>query len=122
MKKELEKELALLEKALKDWKRLNWKNYIINLFLSETQIYTDYGFCKYFNWISNHTFIKLPKHLKLAYIGSKYFIKELLYDGYWFDSIEYSQKPHKVKRIELLKAAIKLIKIQIKYEKSNHTY
>ena len=29
MKKELEKELALLEKALKDWKRLNWKNYII---------------------------------------------------------------------------------------------
>ena len=114
MKEELEKELALLKKTLKDWTRPNWQNNLINIFLSETQIFTDYGFCKYFNWISSHTFIELPKHLRLAYIGSKYFIKEWLYDGYWFDSINYSQKPNKIKRIELLKSAINHIKLDIK--------
>ena len=112
--KELEKELALLEKALKDWKRPFWQNNIINTFLLK-KINTEYGFCRYFNWISNHTITEMPKYLKLAYIGSKYFDNYCFTSNtYWFGSTEYKQESNKPKRIELLKNAINHIKLDIK--------
>lgn len=71
-------------------------------------------FCYYFKRFHNTN--NLPKHLKLAYIGSKYY-KDWRFNsnGWWIDE-ELSKTKRLTIRIELLKSAINSLKQQIKNE------
>ncbi len=79
-------------------------------------VYINKGFCYYF--LNFHNITALPKHLKLAYIGSKYY-ENWRFEGYSAWWIENTLPKHiKLKiRIELLKSAINNLKQQIKKEK-----
>lgn len=79
--------------------------------------YINSGFCYYFNHICKPSLKDIPKSLKLAYIGSKYYDADCFYGNQFWISFDYNKKERLKIRIELLESAIHNLKVNIRIGK-----